>query len=498
MASAYTHRKTEQKQMSRFKDITGEPQRMLLPIQGYEHMPIVSLEEAVFPLVSLVPQIRRMVYIVKERCDDPQDGLTIDESASIMLYTMEWVPKQKSFYFILNANLRAENRSKLRPWFRYLKLLLFALSKLPSARHCVYRGIKSDLHHLYHKGKVFPWWGFSSCTLLLEVLQSDDFLGKRGNRTMFIIDCDSGKDIRNHSFFSTENEILLPAARQFKVKSCLDSGNGLYIIELKETDPPYPLIEPIGPAAPLFAQPMNPTSVLPMNLPKTPKPTIKTEAPYRNLKLEAEIEKCELRAFVMLSKEQLTDRDMGIVVPQVIIRKQCTALWLAHNEIGPIGASMVAEGLRGNTTLETLELSANRLNDKGAFYLTQVLLDNNTTLKKLYLGTNGITDRGVQYLAQFLQNNRTLSRLDLSFNEIGNRGVQRLARALVHYNQTLTQLHISWNKSINDSSSDSLAEMIEHHRAFEFIDISNCSISLAEKSKLKELGKLKKHLKLVL
>ena len=498
MATSYTQRKMEQKQMSRFKDINGEPQRMLPPIQGYDQMPIVSLEEAVFPLVSLVSQIKHMVYVVKERCDNPQDGLSIDESASIMLYTMEWVPKQKSFYFIFNSNLRAENRLKLKPWFRYLKLLITALSKLPSARQCVYRGIKSDLHLLYPKGKVFPWWGFSSCTLTLDVLQSDDFLGQKGNRTMFIIECDSGKDIHNHSFFPMENEILLPAARQFKVKSCLDSGNGLYIIGLKETDPPFPLIEPNGSSVSPLTQPINPSLVLPINPLRTTKPVIKSEAPYRNARLEEEIAKYELRAFVMLSKEQLTDRDMSIVVPQVILRKQCTALWLAHNEIGPIGASLIAEGLRGNTTLETLELSGNRLSDKGVNHLTQALLDDNTTLKKLYLGTNGITDRGVQYLAHFLQNNRTLTRLDLSFNEIGNRGLQRLARALVHHNQTLTELRISWNKSINDSSFESLADMIEHHRAFESIDVSKCNISSAEKAKLKEIAKMKKHLKLVL
>ncbi|CAF4675883.1 unnamed protein product, partial [Rotaria sp. Silwood2] len=38
-------------------------------------------------------------------------------------------------------------------------------------------------------------------------------------------------------------EILLLPGRQFQVKSCLDSGNGLHIIQIKEIDPPYPLLE---------------------------------------------------------------------------------------------------------------------------------------------------------------------------------------------------------------------------------------------------------------
>jgi hypothetical protein len=487
-----------QKNTSRFKDMVGEPLRMLLPIQGYENMPLVPLEEAVFPLVSLVPQIKRMVYIVKERCDDPKDGLTIDESASIMLYTLEWVPKQKSFYFIFNTALRAENRQRLKPWFRYLKLILTALSKLPSSRRCIYRGVRANLHQSYPKGRIFVWWGFSSCTLTLEVLQAEDFLGKKGNRTMFTIECDTGKDVRNHSIFPTEDEILLPAARQFKVVSCLDSGNNLHIIQLKEIEPVFPLLEPL----PSFqiSSVHRTTRLIPPNgdLLKTMKLSTNNESGYRNPKLEEEIAKYELRAFVLLSKEHLTDRDMTIVVPQVIIRKQCTALWLQQNDITANGAAIIAEGLHDNTTLETLELSGNRISDKGIYHLTQVLAMNNSTLTKLYCGSNSITDKGAQYIAQLLRKNRTLTRLDLSFNEIGDRGMRRLSAALGESNTTLIQLNLSWNKSISESSVDSLAEMIEHHRAFEVIDVSHCNLSVADKVKLRDLAKARKNLKLSL
>ena len=83
----------------RFVDIAAEPRRMLLPIQGYENMPLVSLEEAVIPLASLVPDVKQMVWIAKQNCIHPKDGLTPNESASIMLYTMEWEPYEKSFIF---------------------------------------------------------------------------------------------------------------------------------------------------------------------------------------------------------------------------------------------------------------------------------------------------------------------------------------------------------------------------------------------------------------
>ncbi|CAF4112214.1 unnamed protein product, partial [Adineta steineri] len=179
-------------QFTRVSDIVKEPQKMLMPIRGYEEMPIVSLEEAVAPLISILPEIQDYAYVAKERCEFvPPDDLTQDESASIMLYSMEWEPHDKCLYFALNAALRTEDRRKLKPWFLYLKLILTALEKLPSRRCHVFRGVNLDLSNQYTKGKKFVWWGFSSCTTSIEVLENEQFLDKTGERTMFTIECDS-------------------------------------------------------------------------------------------------------------------------------------------------------------------------------------------------------------------------------------------------------------------------------------------------------------------
>ena len=107
----------ESKVMLRMSDFTSEPKRMLPPIKGYEKEPLVSLEQAVQPLLSLVPDIEEMVWTVKQNCQHPQHHLSSDESASIMLYTLEWMPRESSFYFILNKTLRSQNRQELLPWF---------------------------------------------------------------------------------------------------------------------------------------------------------------------------------------------------------------------------------------------------------------------------------------------------------------------------------------------------------------------------------------------
>ncbi|CAF1024038.1 unnamed protein product [Adineta ricciae] len=225
----------------RLSDLVGEPMKFLLPIEGYEQMPLVSLEEAVEPIREKVPNIDKMVYIAKANHKNCPTQLAADLSAAITVYTMESNTKM-SLYFTLNSTLRCctlEREENLKCWFLYLKLLITALSHLPSYHGIVYRGVKQDLSGSYTKGKDFVWWGFSSCTTSLSVLQSNLFFGDKGDGTLFIIDSFTGKDIRQYSHYAKEEEILLVTARSFIVIDCLNVGPGRWIIHIKETEPPF-------------------------------------------------------------------------------------------------------------------------------------------------------------------------------------------------------------------------------------------------------------------
>ncbi|CAF1551388.1 unnamed protein product, partial [Adineta ricciae] len=202
---------------------------------SYEDTPIVSIEEAVEPLASLVPDIQRRTEEVKSRCPNPPpDELTLDESVSIRLYSLQWIPSNKSLYNILNLTLRSKDIKQLKPWFRYLKLLLTALERLPTKYRTVYRGVKLDLHAGYHRRSVVEWWAFSSCSSRIGVLKHELFLGKTGERTIFSIECESGKNIEKHSAFASETEIVLLPGTQFEVIDSLDLGSGLHLIQLCE------------------------------------------------------------------------------------------------------------------------------------------------------------------------------------------------------------------------------------------------------------------------
>lgn len=225
-------------------DITDEPDEFLLPINGYEQLPLVLLETAVEELVDILPTIKTYTHMAKEKCQQPIDGLSQDESAAIMLYTMGWQPHEQCLYFTLNSTLRTAIRQKLKPWLLYLKLLLHGLTRLPKISATVYRYVRTDLRQQYLMGKTIIWWAFSTCTKALNSLQTEDHLGQIGSRTLFIIDCETGRDISQHTFFSSSNEILLMAATQFQVIDCLDQGD-LFIVRMKETQPIYPLLQPV-------------------------------------------------------------------------------------------------------------------------------------------------------------------------------------------------------------------------------------------------------------
>ncbi|CAF1469676.1 unnamed protein product, partial [Adineta ricciae] len=88
-------------------------------------------------------------------------------------------------------------------------------------------------------------WAFASCTTSIGVLSSEVFLGQTGSRTMFVIETDSGINIRNHSYFRKEEEVLLLPATQFKIIDRLPQGNGLHFIQLQEMHPPVALLQPV-------------------------------------------------------------------------------------------------------------------------------------------------------------------------------------------------------------------------------------------------------------
>lgn len=207
---------------------------LLKSTDGYDKIPIVSLEQAVMPLISFLPKIQTYVRSAKEKCANPANGLTSDESASIMLYSMGWQPWNECLYVVLNSTLQSQDRHCLKPWFLYLKLLFTALLRLPSVQLTVYRRSKTALAKYYSDEEIIAWWDFSLCTTSLEYLENEKFSNEMEPRTIFTIECNTVKDIHQHTYYPSDDAFLILPGTQFKVIESFENDHNLHLITLQE------------------------------------------------------------------------------------------------------------------------------------------------------------------------------------------------------------------------------------------------------------------------
>jgi hypothetical protein len=146
---------------------------------------------------------------------------------------------------MLNSALRNNDREHLQPYFKYMKLLLTAMVKLPCVpQSTIWRGVTRNLSTEFPPGTPVTWWSFTSCTNELAVLTSEMYLGNTGDRTLFSVETINGRTISAHSHFVTENEIVLLPGTHMIVQSQICPASDLHIIHLKQVIPDVVLLEP--------------------------------------------------------------------------------------------------------------------------------------------------------------------------------------------------------------------------------------------------------------
>ncbi|CAF0953127.1 unnamed protein product [Adineta ricciae] len=459
-----------------------------LPIGGYEKLPLVSLETAVEPLVSLLPSVQTYVQLVKRKCENPSDGLTTDESASIMLCTVRWQPFDQCLSVVLNSTLRSGDREKLKPWFLYLKLLLTALSRLPASHQTVYRGIKCDVSRFYPKGKTITWWDLVLCMKSLDLLQSEGYLGRKAGQTILTIESRSCRDISKHSFYPTTDMILLLPGTQFQVVHCLKQKGKLFWIQLKEIQSPFVLLQSVSVVSQLSQDPIH-VDASSLHTKSPP-----TDTYHHSQKLEQLIAQHPRNSPIYLRLEQVTNNDVKMIVEQAVFGKRCTELWLCNAQLTSQNALLLSNSLYNNQTLTKLNLNDNFIRDRGVHALARILSLNNTKLRELFLARNSITSEGAQYLAEMLYTNITLTNLSLLGNRIDDSGIKSMSHVLSYYNSTLECLYLSGNDLMTDRSIDYLIDMLKYNQTLKKLYLFNCNLSESAKRRLLSEAQPKKHL----
>ncbi|KAF9177180.1 hypothetical protein BGZ51_009033, partial [Haplosporangium sp. Z 767] len=152
------------------------------------------------------------------------------------------------------------------------------------------------------------------------------------------------------------------------------------------------------------------------------------------------------KEFVKLSSLQPTQSSR---LPKLSLK----IVMIGRNELG-----ILAETLKTNTTLTTLDLGNNSIKDNGALALSDAL-KTNSTLITLNLGNNSIGDKGAVALSDALKTNSTLITLNLRFNSIGVNGAVALSDVL-KTNSTLTTLNLEKN-SIGDNGAVALSDALK-------------------------------------
>ncbi|CAF1341158.1 unnamed protein product [Adineta steineri] len=231
-SNSYTSLTTMNRCGDRFTDIQLE-NKPLPEYYNYSNHELLSLEAATNELQGVLKDKNCFVEKAKKYCTYPNEhNLSKDESAAIYIFTME-MPHDSCVYRILNQTLRAEDQSKVRPWFGYLKLLDSAVSKLPTFKGTIWRGINKDVTMNFKNGQRITWWSISSCSTSLDFISS--FISKSSPGTLFHIECLNGKSISSYTCYPDDKEVVLMSGTKFEVVSILlKHEGGLNVIHLKE------------------------------------------------------------------------------------------------------------------------------------------------------------------------------------------------------------------------------------------------------------------------
>jgi hypothetical protein len=136
-----------------------------------------------------------------------------------------------------------------------------------------------------------------------------------------------------------------------------------------------------------------------------------------------------------------------------------TTLSLWDNSIGDEGAKAIAEALKVNEVVTTLDLrGGNNIGDEGVIAIAEALKVN-AVVTTLSLGSNNIGDEGAIAIAEALKANAVVTILSLGGNSIGDEGAIAIAEAL-KVNVVVTTLDLAWNK-IGDDGAVAIAESLK-------------------------------------
>ncbi|CAM4987150.1 unnamed protein product [Rotaria socialis] len=411
MAAKYACPDEADNKHDRFLDVDHEPRRMLQPIEGYQKLPLLTLEKAVEPIVFCCPDIMRRAFVAMSNCENPADGLDQNESAAIFLYTMEWEPIEECLYYALNKTLHEilllpatqfEVISKLKP---SIDLQIIHLKQVDSPFPLIELPIKnmttSQTSHCEKDEEQV------SCTYQNDKLEK--------------LICSMTNDVDLEGQGLIDNDIPIVIKLAINDRKCLylnlntnkiTDERAQYLAEMLASNPSLSILQITG-------NQITDTGVHWI-----------TQALRNNTKL----------TYLSLTNNKMTHKGAQFLANALQANSSLNRLCIGNNPIGDTGVQYIAEVLSKNRVIKVLHIGLCQISDKGMIYLAEMLKQNDT-LAGLRLSTNPLTDNGVNVIMDALCNNHELSELNVECGEMTGKCMKDIQNMLKH-NKTLIKLNV--------------------------------------------------------
>eukprot|EP00977_Amphora_coffeiformis_P014716 scaffold4201_cov178-Amphora_coffeaeformis.AAC.11 len=163
-----------------------------------------------------------------------------------------------------------------------------------------------------------------------------------------------------------------------------------------------------------------------------------------------------------------------IAIPGMLLTNtSLTSLCLNNNKINDQGMTLLSQALSQNKNipLESLELSFNEITDQGLEYLMNSVWGS-TTLKKLKVDNNRIQDRGAQLCAVVLTS-ISLEVLDISYNRVTTIGIRAVMKNISE-NESLKSFAMC-GVPIDQNSSKAISYAMAYNSSLNVLRMDNCS-----------------------
>lgn len=178
---------------------------------------------------------------------------------------------------------------------------------------------------------------------------------------------------------------------------------------------------------------------------------------------------------INLGDNWLGDAGCEAMAEVLAVNVTLTSLSLASNRIGKPGAQALASKLAGNVSLAELNLRGNHLDDRAALALATAVGSNNA-LTRLDLSYNHLGEEAGRAFGEMLTTNGALLELSLRWNGLGKKGGAALADGL-RRNYLLNRIDLSWN-GLGDEGSRTVSEVLQDNQSLTHLDISHNRINM--------------------